>query len=123
MKKRTFIELLIVITLLALAAAWFWALAPILTGLAYIYPANWTDADLVRHIWHFRLIQPEWLGSSPDYMRWCEAEALARLAVVFLGWIASAAFITRRYLRGCKSTQPNTSLEPTATALADSTTR
>lgn len=116
MKKHTFIALLIVITLAALAVAWYWALAPGLTALAYLYPTNWTDADLVRHIWHFRLIQPEWLGSSPDYSRWCEVETLARLTVVFLGWLASTTFVTRRYLRGCKSTPPSTALEPTPTA-------
>ena len=106
MKKQMFIALLVVITLAAMAAAWYWALRPLLTPLLYIHPADWTDADLVRHIWHFRLIQPEWLSSSPDYLRWCEAETLARLAVVLLSWLASTTFITRRYLRGRRSTPP-----------------
>lgn len=74
------------ITLAAVAAAWFWAIAPMTTSLLYIHPSDWTDADLVGHLWHFRLIQPEWVGCPPqsDYLRWTQAELLARLCAVFL---------------------------------------
>ena len=98
---------LVVVTLAAVAAAWFWALPPILTPLLYLTPTNWTDADLVRHLWHLRLIQPEWVSSPPqyDYLRWAQAETLARLGVVFLGWLGGVAWATRRYLR--KRRQPN----------------
>ena len=83
------------ITLAAVAAAWFWAVAPMTTSLLYIHPSDWTDADLVKHFWHFRVIQPEWVGSPPqyDYLRWTQVETLARLGAVFLGWLVSASWI------------------------------
>ena len=102
------------ITLAAIAAAWFWALPPILTPLFYLHPTNWTDADLVRHLWHFRLIQPEWVSSPPeyDYLRWAQAETLARLGVVFLGWLGGASCIVRRHRRGQTITPPNNAAPP-----------
>jgi hypothetical protein len=105
-KKSTFIILLLLIILAAMAAIWFWALAPFLTLLGYIYPADWTQADLVRHLWNFRLVQPEWVSNPPDYGRWCEAETLARLAIVFVGWAASSLFIERLYLRSRRKVTP-----------------
>jgi hypothetical protein len=102
------------ITLAAIAAAWFWAIAPMTTSLLYIHPSGWTDADLVRHLWHFRLVQPEWVSSPPqyDYLRWTQAETLARLGVVFLGWLGSAAWLIRRHLRGRAITSPNEAAPP-----------
>jgi len=114
MKRSTFISWFVFITLVSVALAWFWALPPLLTPLAYLYPTDWTQADLVRHIWHFRLVQPEWVSTPPDYMRWSQAETLARLAVVFLGWLASTTFLTRRYLSGRKRPSPNHALQRTA---------
>src|SRR3954454_1451831 len=105
-----------VITLAAIAAAWFWALPPILTPLFYLHPTNWTDADLVRHIWHFRSIQPEWVSSPPqyDYIRWAQAETLARWAVVILGWLGVGAFQAGRDVRVRKHAprQPTGCSEP-----------
>jgi len=77
------------------------------TNLGYIYDSNWTDADLVRHIWHFRLVQPEWICSPPDFLRWVEVETLARLSVVFLGWLVSITFIIRRYFKSHKKPTAN----------------
>jgi len=99
MSKRALIILLVASTLVALALTRFWALAPFLTPLGYIHPPNWTDADVVRAIWHFRLVSPEWGNRSLDYEQWCEVETCARLAVVFLGWFATIKIIQRRYLR------------------------
>lgn len=96
MKKSRLIIRLAVVTLIALALAWFWALAPMLTPLLYLHPTDWTDADLVRHVWHRRLVQPEWVSTPPDYLRWAQAETLARLGVVFLGWFCSTALLIRR---------------------------
>jgi len=114
MRTRAFIDSLLVITLTAVAAAWFWALRPLITGFE-AFGFSGTDADLVRHLWHFRLIQPEWVSKPPnyDYVRWSEAETLARLLVVFLGWVASSIFA---YLTFRRKTPPNTALEPTPTA-------
>ena len=116
MRKLTFIVLLILTTLAAIAAARFWALLPLGTMLAYIHPPDWTDADLVRHIWHYRLVQPEWVSSPPQYSytRWMMAETLARLSVVLICWLVSITFIIRRYLRSRKKLTPNKSPEPTA---------
>jgi hypothetical protein len=93
---------LVAVTLAAVAAAWFWAIAPMTTSLLYIHPSDWTDADLMRHLWHFRLIQPEWVSSPPqyDYIGWTQAEALARLCAVFLGWLGSASWIIWRHAPG-----------------------
>jgi hypothetical protein len=109
---------LVAITLAAIAAAWFWALPPILTPLFYLHPTNWTDADLVRHLWHFRLIQPEWVSSPPqcDYLRWAQAETLARLGVVFLGWLGGAWWILRHHRQRQEVTPPNKSVQATAAA-------
>ncbi len=103
------------LTLVAIVAAWFWALPPITTSLLYIYSTSWTQADLVRHLWHVRLVQPEWVGSPPeyDYLRWARAETLARLGAVSLGWIAGATWIMWRHLRGRTTPWPNKSLQPT----------
>ena len=102
------------VTLAAIAAAWFWALAPMTTSLFYIHPSGWTDADLVRHLWHFRLVRPEWASSPPqyDYLRWTQAETLARLGVVFLGWLGSAAWLIRRHRRGRGITALNQAAAP-----------
>jgi hypothetical protein len=107
--KATLRFQLAVITLAAIAAAWFRALPPILTPLFYFHPPNWTDADLVRHLWHFRLIQPEWVSNPPqyDYLCWAQAETPARLAVVFLGWLGGVTWLSQRHLRWRKITPPN----------------
>lgn len=99
MNKLAFILALTVITLAAFVLVWFWALPPLLAPLLYLHPTDWTDADIVRAIWHFRLVQPEWVSTPSDYTRWSLAETLARLAVVFLGWLASTALLIRRYKR------------------------
>src|SRR5665647_916443 len=122
MKKSTFIILVVVVTLAAVAAVRFWALVPLCTMLAYIYPPDWTDADLMRHIWHVRLVQPEWVSSPPmySYGRWMIAETYARLLLVFLGWIVCITFISRRYLRSRDKPTPNKSPEPTAVGACSS---
>src|SRR6266498_5547064 len=117
MRKSTLIVLLAVTTLTALATAWFWALAPMTTALLYIHSTDWTDADLVRHIWHFRLLQPEWVSTPPDYLRWTQAETSARLAVVFLGWLVTSTILVRRYLRSPRKASANQSVERTGMVL------
>jgi hypothetical protein len=112
--KATLRMQLVVITLAAVAAAWFWAITPITTSLLYIHPSDWTDADLVRHLWHCRLIQPEWVSSPPqyDYLRWTQAEALARLCAVFLGWLGSASWIIWRHAPGRTISPPSKAAAP-----------
>jgi hypothetical protein len=113
MKKSTLMLLLLLITWAAMAVAFFWALAPfILTPLSYLFPSDWTDADLVRHLWPCHLVPPEWVSAPPDYGQWVVAETKARLAVVFLGWLVSITFIVRRYIRSHKKPVPDRSPEP-----------
>jgi hypothetical protein len=107
MQKRTFIVLLLLTTLAAIAAVWFWALTPLHAPLFYIHPTDWTDADMVRAIWHFRLVQPEWVSSPPDYFLWAQAETLARGIMVLLAWATTAILLEKRYLRSQRNTSPN----------------
>jgi hypothetical protein len=104
---------LALVTVVAFAAGWFWALSPLGTSLLYICPSSWTEADLVRHLWHFRLIQPEWVSSPPhyDYLRWAQFETLARFVVVFLGWICGVAWALLGYRGGHDNTAPNRLLQ------------
>jgi hypothetical protein len=106
MHKFTFVLVLTFITLAALILVLFWALPPLLTPLLYLHPTDWTDADIVKANWHFRLVDPEWVSAPPDYMRWSLAETLARLVVVFLNWLTSVALVIRRYKRR-KGPSPN----------------
>src|SRR5436190_23608939 len=96
------------ITLAALAVAWLWARQPIFTPLFYLHPSTWTQADLVRHLWHFRLVQPERVSRPPqyDYLRWAQAETLARLSFVFLGWFSGSAWLLRRNPAGRNAELP-----------------
>ncbi len=112
--KATFRLQLALVTLAAIAAAWFWVLPPLLMPLGYIYPADWTQADLVRHLWRFRLVPPERVSTPPNYMRWAWAETLARLIVVFLAWLTSTTFILRRYLRNHGDSPQHQPLQATA---------
>ena len=98
MHKSAFIIALAVLTLTALAVAWFWALGPVNTSFIWAGPPTKGDSVLVKSIWHFRLIPPEWGNSFFDYSRWCFVETCARLAVVFLGWCVTLKLVERGYL-------------------------
>jgi hypothetical protein len=106
LKRSTLMLLLLLTTWAAMAAAFVWALAPFLTPMVYPYPSDWTEADLIRHVWPFHLVPPEWGSTSPDYMQWMAAEIKARLAVVFLGWLGGITFVIRRYIRSHKTPVP-----------------
>lgn len=102
---------LLAVTAIGLAMTWLWAAPPVTTSLLYIHSNGWTDADLVRHIWPVRLVQPGWVTSPPqyDYLRWTQAETLARLSVVFIAWIASVGGIVRTSLRRQPFNRPSRS--------------
>jgi hypothetical protein len=90
------------VTLIALAITFWWALDPIFIAIFMMVHSGTADAELIRQSWHFRLVQPEWIldpNQSLQFLRWQHAEACARLAVVFAGWIGSVAALTRRYRR------------------------
>jgi hypothetical protein len=100
MRKQTSSISLLLITLAALAAGWFWALAPLMGFEVLNWPPR-TDADLVRYFCHFRIVQPEWVSSPPmySYTRWMVAEIWARMSVVFLGWVVSNIVADHIYSR------------------------
>ena len=98
MRKSTFISILAFTALIALAVAWVWALAPLLIPLVSINSTEFTSADVVRRVWHLRLVQPEWVSRPTDYVRWSQVESLARFMVVVLGWSVGAAFVIRSRL-------------------------
>jgi hypothetical protein len=109
MQKRTFIIFLSVATVIALTAIWFWAIAPLVTPLISINSNEFTSADVVRRVWHFRLVQPEWV-STTNYVRWTQVESLIRSILVVLGWSVGVAFVIRRHSsshRGAPSDAPS----------------
>lgn len=114
MRKSIFIILLSVSTLIALAVVWFWALGPLLIPLNSINPTEFTSADVVRRVWHLRLVQPEWVSNPTDYVRWSQAESLARFIVVVLGWLVGVAFIIRGRLASHRGAPTDTAPQPMA---------
>jgi hypothetical protein len=99
MTKRSLSLEMAAVTLIALAITFWWALDPILISI-FMMTRSGTDVELIRQIWHFRLVQPEWVDTSDQLWRWQQAETFARLAVVFVGWVSSIAALIRRYRRG-----------------------
>lgn len=116
MQKTTFIILLSVTTLIALGMVWFWAFGPLLTPLICINSTEWTGADVVRRVWHLRLVQPEWVSKPTDYVLWSQAESLARCIVVVLGWSVGVAFIVRGHLASRRKSPLDTASQPMAIA-------
>ena len=114
MQKATLKLFLFFVTLAAVGAALLWAARPLVTPLLYLYPTGWTDAELIRHVWHFRLVQPEWASTPPDYLHWSQTETMARLSVVFLAWLTNVALVVRYFRR--HQAPPNKSLQATAAA-------
>ena len=100
MIKRALTLQIIAVTVIALAIAFFWALDPILVAIFMMSRPGWTDADMIREIWHLRLVQPEWVSGPNQFIRWQEAEAAARLGLVFIAWLASVIALIMRYRRG-----------------------
>jgi hypothetical protein len=97
--QRSTLDLLLLGALVgALATAFLWGLRPVIQPVFMLYPMGWTQADLIRHIWHFRLVQPEWL-SHPEYLPWAFAETYARLGAIFTAWVAAWALLIYQYLR------------------------
>jgi hypothetical protein len=112
MTKRALTLQILAVMIIALLIAFFWALDPMLTAIFMMTRSNITDGELIRQIWHFRIVPPEWIRGPGQLMRWMEVEACARLAVVFLAWLASVFTLVRRHRSRAKSS--NQSLEPTA---------
>ena len=83
--KRTIPIILVGVgTAYVAAALWF---LKIRLGLAFCLNGR-SAADIIRQHWPHRLIQPEWVSTTPDQlMNWHVAETRARLAIVIVLWL------------------------------------
>jgi hypothetical protein len=94
--------ILILATVAAAAAIWFWALRPL--GFAsYLSSTEATDADIIRQYWPRHLVEPEWIKAPPDghdrLMKWHLAETVARLSVVAVLWFIITGGAVFRFIR------------------------
>ena len=116
MTQRTLTLQLVSATLVALLLVVFWALDPILTAYFILSRPHITDAELIRLVWHFRLIPPEWVSGPNQLFRWQEAEVYARLTVVFVAWTVSSIALIMRHRRGKPRHLTGRSSQPLADA-------
>lgn len=78
---------MILMTVAAALAVWFWALAP-LSFASYLTSPGASDADIIRQYWPHRLVEPEWVRRPRDrLLHWPLMETVARLAVVSVLWL------------------------------------
>src|SRR4051794_17926117 len=88
-------------SIIAAFAVWFWALPAMFGFISYMSPSlNPSDARMIRDLWSFRLIQPEWLSRASDHtgdllLRWQATEMLVRTFMVFVVWVLLVAWIYR----------------------------
>ncbi len=116
MTKRALGFQIAAVTLVALVVVIFWALDPILTAI-FMMTSSTTDAELIRQIWHFRLVQPEWVTGPGQLFKWQETEAYTRLSLVLLCWLAAVVSLVRRSSRG-RPKPSNQSMKLTAVSSA-----
>src|SRR5678815_5140956 len=99
MKRVTMLAIIAAATACAIAAIWFWALRPF--GFAsYLRSTEETDAQTIRRYWPHRVVEPEWVSSTPDQlMNWHRAELLARLSIVAVSWLFITAASIYSFIR------------------------
>ena len=103
MTKRALTLELAGITLIALALVVFWVLDPFLSAIFVMSRIGAPDAELIRQVWHYCLIPPEWIRPPNQWAKWELLEVHARLSVVVIGWALSAAALVKRYLHATQS--------------------
>ena len=103
MTRRTVIAAMMVLATVAAAMViWFWALRP-LGAASYLTSTGASDADIVRQYWPHRLVEPEWVSTTPRrLMNWQLTETAARLGVVAVLWLLVAGGATYGLIRGRK---------------------
>jgi len=119
MTKRALTLQITGVTAIALLVAFYWALDPILIAIFMMVRTGITDAELIRQIWHVRLIQPELVSGPDQFWRWQQLEAGARLTLLFLAWLTSVMTLVRRNSRG-KPESSNQTMQRTAGGLGSS---
>jgi hypothetical protein len=72
-----------------------------------------TEADIIRELWHFRLVRPEWIRPV-RLEKWLEVETLVRLSTVFVGWLVSVIALVTRYFGGRRRHLTDRSSQPLA---------
>jgi len=91
---------MIPVTVAAALVIWFWALAPICFA-SYLTSPGASDADIIRQYWPHRVVEPEWVGATPDrLLNWHITETVARLAVVSVLWLLITGGVAYRLIRG-----------------------
>jgi hypothetical protein len=98
MSKRVLVIEIGVVTIIVLALLCFWACNPILTFYSLMSSGK-TEADIIREWWHFRLVQPEWIGPPIRLERWLVVETQARVGAVLVAWLTSVFALITRYRR------------------------
>ena len=87
MKRRRLQEVLISRAITALAVALvFFIFATSGLRLNGIYAIGTSNADLIRGRYPIHLVHPEWLPPDMDLLDWVQAETVAQVSVVLLGW-------------------------------------
>jgi hypothetical protein len=85
MRKETPFLVFPAITVVAIVAVVFWAFRPF-APYHIMTSVNASDADVIRELFPYHLIDPSWFGSSVNYGQWAVAEFFASLFVVSVCW-------------------------------------
>ncbi len=102
MNKIALTIVILALTALAGLVGSRWALAP-LGFHTIVGPAHTGDTELIRECWPHRLVQPEWVSSTPDtYMNWSLTEAMVRLGIVAAVWLSTTTGLVIRHRRRSK---------------------
>src|SRR5437762_1699554 len=98
MTRRALILQIIVVTLLAFAIG-LWLLSSMMVS--YIgMGAGRTEAEIIRELYHFCILPPEWIRPPNHWEKWELLEMYARSSVVILACSLGVATLFKRYLRG-----------------------
>lgn len=106
--RRTDLKILVIVgcvavALMSAAALKFWAIQPF--HASYDIVGNYAtdteaDAAAIRRDWPHRLVQPEWVGVTPDlFGNWTKAETAARSVIVGVVWLVVTGLLIHRYIR------------------------
>jgi hypothetical protein len=98
MKARLFTLECLLVTLGAVAAAWY-AIASI--SLGGLSPTNWTAADIIRQRCPVHLVRAEWIRGTDQgdmLFAWAVTETKARLALVCALWLIAVGVLVWRAL-------------------------
>jgi hypothetical protein len=100
----------ILVTVAATVAIWLWALEP-LGFVSYLTSPGASAGDIIRQYWPHRLVEPEWVSTTPDTLtdliNWNFAETKARLAVVAVLWFVIAGVATYGWSRRREQRSPS----------------